>query len=226
MRGSSLITGIVILIISVGLATADYVLSERPHLLTLQEELPPPVPDVSASSSSSSSAGMISSSATSSSASMASSISGVVKKGVSTKKATGVDVDLVLAELQLIPQESHEADFLFINAPDRSLVKSAILLRNNDRAFHFSWMETSDVKTIFAALKQSLQEQFSGKVIDLVDETRTPENGPPVDYLSFIDPVLSAERIVFLRVRTRLYEIHVAENGDALLEKFVGELSK
>ncbi len=222
MRGSTLLTGIVILILCAGLATADYVLSEQPHINATQEEvIPPPPPDVQAASSSS-----VSSSVMSSDAMISSSKSDVVKKGVSTKKASNVSVEDILARLQLVPEKTGESGFLLLIAPDRSKVKTSVLLRNNDRAFLLSWIESDDVKTTFATLKQALQEQFSGKVTDLIDETRTSPNGPPVDYLSFMDPALSAEHIVFLRVRTRLYEIRIAENGQDVLEQLVAELSK
>lgn len=240
MRGNVVIAGIVILILCGGLAAADFVLTEGPHMIAMQnptDTLPlaelPSSSSSSSSSLSSSSSAMTSSSMASSeapvipenSSSTTGSTPGVVKKGVSTKKASGINVENVLAKLQLVTQETNEASFLLLTAPDKSKVKTYVLLRNNDRAFLFSWMESDDVKSIFAGLKQALQEQFSGKVTDLVDETRTPAGGPLVDYLTFVDPALSAERIVFLRVRTRLYELHVAENGDALLEQLIAELS-
>lgn len=160
------------------------------------------------------------------SSSVSSPISRVVKKGVSTKKASSVNIDDVLGRLQLVAQPTSQASFLLLIAPDKTAVKTAVLLRNNDRAFLLSWMDSDNVKSVFASLKQALQEQFSGKVTDLVDETRTPDNGPLVDYLSFLDPALSAERIVFLRVRTRLYEIHVAKNGEDLLGRLIEEMSR
>lgn len=227
MRGQPIIAGGVILILCAGFVAADYVLSEQPHIIAMQDEtvsLAPEIPTMSSgsiSSISSSSAMM-----PSSQSSIASSLPSVVKKGVSTKKASGINIDNVLTRLQLLSQPSSESSFLLLAAPDRSKVKTTILLRNNDRAFLFSWMESDDVKTVFASLKQALQEQFSGKVTDLIDETRTPETGPPVDYLSFTDPVLSAERIVFLRVRTRLYELHVAKNGEDIVNQLVAELSQ
>ncbi|MEQ1771939.1 MAG: hypothetical protein ABL879_19115 [Devosia sp.] len=198
------------------------------------DTLPPVVSSSSSSlpTLSSSSVAFTSSSAASSEApailesSSSSSKSGVVKKGVSTKKASGINVEEVLAKLQLVTQQTNEASFVQLTAPDASKVKTYVLLRNNDRAFLFSWMESDDVKSIFAGLKQALQEQFSGKVTDLIDETRSQAGGPPVDYLTFKDPALSAERIVFLRVRTRLYEIHIAANGEALVDQLVTELSK
>jgi len=221
MRTDVLLTGIVIMLIGVGLAGADYVLSEQPRMIAMQEENPVmPPPEIPASSSSS----LASSESLPTAAS--SSTPGVVKKGVSTKKAGGIDVNAVLEKLQLVSKETNEASFILLTVPDRAKVTTSVLLRNNDRAFLFSWMESDDVKILFAALKQTLQEQFSGRVTDLVDETRTPKNGAPVDYLSFIDPALSSERIVFLRIRNRLYELHVAENGDGLLPELVTELSQ
>lgn len=224
MRTDVLIAGIVIMLTGIGLAGADYILSEQPHMIVMQEETAPtPPPEVPVSSSSASSEVLPPASpplATSSST------PAVVKKGVSTKKASGIDVNAVLAKLQLVSKETNEASFILLTVPDRAKVKTSVLLRNNDRAFLLSWIKSDDVKVVFAALKQSLQEQFSGQVTELVDETRTPQNGAPVDYLSFIDPALSAERIVFLRIRNRLYELHVAENGDELLEQLVAELSK
>ena len=236
MRGRVLIVGIVITLLCCGLAAADYVLTESPRMIAENTVDTPPQVVSSSSSSvptlSSSSVALTSSSAASSEAlvilesSSSSSKSGVVKKGVSTKKASGINVEEVLAKLQLVTQQTNEASFVQLTAPDATKVKTYVLLRNNDRAFLFSWMESDDVKSIFAGLKQALQEQFSGKVTDLIDETRSQAGGPPVDYLTFIDPALSAERIVFLRVRTRLYEIHIAANGEALVDQLITELSK
>lgn len=221
MRGQDILTGVVILIVCGALAGADFVLSEQPRMVAVQDETDIQIPETPAvTSSSSSSASSVTASDASSSAA-----TGVVKKGTSTKKASGINVAEVLAKLYLIMQPTNEASFVLVTSPDRSKVQTSVLLRNNDRAFLISWMESDDVKTVFASLKQALQEQFSGKVTDLVDEIRTPTNGPPVDYLSFIDPALSSERIVFLRNRTRLYELHVAKNGEDLLEQLVAALS-
>jgi len=235
MRGQVLIAGVVILILCGGLAAADFLLTERPNIIAQEDTSDTPLSILPSSSSSISSSETVTPSSVASSnpsampersSSAVSSALGVVKKGVSTKKASGINVEDVLAKLQLVKQETNEASFLLLTAPDKTKVKTHVLLRNNDRAFLFSWIESDDVKSIFAGLKKALQEQFSGKVTDLVDETQTPTGGPLVDYLSFVDPALSAERIVFLRVRTRLYELHVAENGDAVLDQLVTELSK
>jgi hypothetical protein len=228
---STLLAGILILAIAGGLAGADFIVRERPRIIA--EQTPIDLPELPSSSSSSMMSSSVSSSADAASSSSSSAVSqtsssgpAVVKKGVSTKKAGGINIDTILAALQLIQKETGEASFLQFTVTDKSLVKTVVLLRNNDRAFLFSWIDSNDVKPIFAGLKEALQAEFSGKVSDLVDETRTSPNGPPVDYLSFLDPALSAERIVFIRVRTRLYEIHVAKNGEGLIDQLLAELSK
>lgn len=231
MQGQVVRAGAVILILCGVLAVTDYVVTERPRIVAVQDETPAAMPGISSTSSSlsssSSSAGNASVGMSSSeSFSTSSSLSRVVKKGVSTKKASGIAIDDIFSKLQLVAQPTSEASFLLLTAPDKTAVKTAVLLRNNDRAFLLSWLDSDNVKPIFASLKQALQEQFSGKVTDLVDETRTPDNGPLVDYLSFLDPALSAERIVFLRVRTRLYELHVAKNGEDLLGRLIEEMSR
>lgn len=234
MRGNTLIAGAVILLIAGGLFGADLWLKELPH----QKESGAAQSSSSSSKQSVPSEPVASSGATNSSAMPASSAipvtsSGsssseyhVVKKGVSTKKHAGVDVQSVLDRQQLITQETAEASFLSFVVADKSAVKTWVLLKNNDRAFLFSWIDNDDAKTIMSSLKQALSEQFSGKLTDLVDETRTQDSGPPVDVLSFTDPTLSPEKIMFLRVRTRLYEIHIAKNGSDALDALVAELSK
>ncbi len=222
MRSHTLIAGVIILVFCGVLAVTDFVLLEQPRIIAISEETTTPPNTVSMSSSSSSS-----SSTTPSEVMMnSSSAPNVVKKGVSTKKAQNMNIDDILAQLQLIIEKTNETSFMMLIAPEKSSVQTVVLLRNNDRAFLLSWMEHDNVKAVFASLKQALQEQFSGKVTNLIDETRTPANKPPVDYLSFTDPALSSERIVFLRIRTRLYELHIAKNGEDLLEQLVAELSK
>ncbi len=198
-----------------------------------EPDIAPPVAMTSSSAMSQSSA-MSEPSAISSSAMMSSAASSqmsssgprVVKKGQSTKKQSNVNVDNVLASLQLVARPTDEASLLALTVNDPSLVKTMALLRNNDRALLFAWAEGDQVKTILSAIKQALQDQFSGKLSGLVDETRTQENGPPYDILSFTDPAISTERIIFLRVRNRLYEIHVAANGADVVDALLAALTK
>lgn len=223
--GATLIVGLVIALLASGLGVADYMLQEQENpLYPVAEEIPPDF-QVGASSSSSSS---VDSSAPPSIPSTASSSSHptVIKKGTSTKKQTGVIVGDIFDRLGLTAQATTESSFLEALASANAGVQVVALLKDNDRAFLFSWLEHDEVKSMFSSLKQALQERFSGKVTDLIDETRSSADGPPVDVLSFFDPSLSAEKIFFLRVRNRLYEIHVAKNGEGVLGQLVEELSK
>lgn len=149
----------------------------------------------------------------------------VVKKGVSTKKRSSIDIPTTLASLQLQTSSTSEKSLLSLNAQGAK-VETTVLLFNNDRAALFSWIESDDVKTIFSSLKQTLQEQFSPQLTGLTDTTQTPQNGPPVDILSFKDPAISPEVVLFIRVRNRLYEFHIAEKGSEVISRLIGELSK
>lgn len=228
MQRPTLAAGVLLVIVLIGFGAADYWFKEHPTLEYAQE-IPSPIPLEPTTQSSSS----VSSDSSASSVSLiplssASSSSGlrVIKKGTSTKKQIGVNVDEVIMRLGLTKQETTETGFLALATQYSAKAQTTVLLWNDDRAFLFSWIENDDVKTIFGNLKQALQEQFSGKLTDLKDETLTAPNGPTVNVLSFFDPALSAERLIFLRVRTRLYEIHVAKNGESLVDRFVAELSK
>ncbi len=148
-----------------------------------------------------------------------------VKKGTSTKKRQSVNVDDVFQRLQLIKKDTTELSLIHL-MNDSPAVKTVVLLRNNDRALLFSWIESDEVKDLFSNLKRALQEQFSGQLKDLIDETRTSASGSPIDTLSFIDPAISKEKIVFLRIRNRLYEIHIAKNGEDVLDMLTEELAK
>lgn len=208
MRHSAFAVGIILAFAGIGVAGADYVLKERPHDIAMQQQNP----DTTGT--------------TTSEAMMSSSASSMfVKKGVSTKKSSGVDVPTALASLQLVPTQTSETGLLGLSVQGGS-VQTMVLLLNNDRAALFSWIQDDDVKTIFNGLKQALQEQFSPKLSGLVDETVTQDKGPIVDILSFTDPAISAEKVVFLRVRTRLYEVHITPKSEATMQRLIEELKK
>lgn len=149
----------------------------------------------------------------------------VVKKGVSTKKKNSVDIPSLLVSHQFIVTQSGEASLLQ-RIEQGTNVQTVVLLQNNDRIALFSWIESDNTKAIFASLKQALQEQFSPKVTGLIDQTLVSDNGPPVDMLSFFDPAISPEKVIFIRVRDRLYEFHVAESGTDPIGALIAELSK
>lgn len=217
MQPSSVIAGIVLILIAGGLMTADLVVREVPQQdsdIVLMEPDPIPVAEPIIAPSSEASASSSSSSRR------------VVQKGVSTKKAQGQSVEEILKKLDLIAEDTTEKSFLTFLVPEKSNVQTSILLKNNDRAFLFSWVEDDNIKPLFNGLKQALSEQFSAKLTDLIDITKTSDAGPIVDILSFFDPEMSPEKITFLRIRNRLYEIHTAANGTNTLDALIEALSQ
>lgn len=148
-----------------------------------------------------------------------------VKKGMSMKKKSSVRVDDVIQKLGLSSVQTSERSLLSI-AVTTVPVQTSVLLLRGDRALLLSWIESDDVKDIMTNLKKSLQDQFSVQVSDLLDETRQVPNGPPMDVLRFLDPAISSEEIYILRVRNRLYEIHVAKNGADVLGQLMEEFGK
>ncbi len=243
MTNSALRIGAALVLIVVTIGLADYFIKERPGELPVSEEIAVPVLEESqeeamASSSSSTSERVPEptilptetvpepeTEAPITETSASSSSRRIVKKGVSTKKKSGIDVPATLASLQLIVTPANENSLLSFSAQGAK-VETMVLLFNNDRAALFSWIESDDVKTIFSSLKQALQEQFSPELTGLTDTTQTPPNSPPVDILSFKDPAISPEVVLFIRVRNRLYEFHIAETGSEVISRLIGELSK
>jgi hypothetical protein len=81
-------------------------------------------------------------------------------------------------------------------------------------------MRSADVKTIFTNLRKSLRISFSPDLKDVIDETQSEPGKPPRDVLSFLDPAIAPDRLLFVRIRQRLYEFHVTAGS----EKDVNEL--
>ena len=136
-----------------------------------------------------------------------------------TRKQTGVDVGSILAEQKFEIESLSESIFLAKIVPPEDGIKvtGAILLKDGDRAGVLAWVDSPQVKLYFMALKEALHQSFTTAVKDLVDETQRRENKPIRNFLSVLDTGISEERIVFVRVRERLYEMHIAEGRDDLM---------
>jgi hypothetical protein len=130
-----------------------------------------------------------------------------------------VNVSRILGEQKFEIQALSEPIFLarIIPPEDGIKVTGAILLKDGDRAGLLAWSDSPNVKLYFMALKEALHKSFSPAVKDLVDETQRQEGKPVRNFLSFLDTGISEERIVFVRVRERLYEMHIAEGRDELM---------
>lgn len=105
-------------------------------------------------------------------------------------------------------------------------VESKALLLDNDRAGAIAWVSSPDVKKHYLVLKEALHSAFTPEVQDLLDETQRRENHPTRNLLTFYDPGLLPERVVFVRVRERLYEFHVAEGASDEIFNLIEDLTK
>lgn len=110
--------------------------------------------------------------------------------------------------------------------PELASTEKLILLKDGDRAGVMAWVDSSQVKIFFLALKEALHTTFSAEVQDLVDETQQRAGKPTRNLLTFRDPEISEERVVFIRIRKRLYEFHVADGMDQTIFELVETLTE
>ena len=129
-------------------------------------------------------------------------------------KQSGPNVREVLQALGLEQSTTQDVSIIRRVIPEEINVQTTVLLKDGDRIGMISWAETPLVKTYFLALKEALHTSFTAQMTDLVDETQRPEGKPVRNFLTFLDPGLSPERLVFIRVRERMYEFHIAEGKD------------
>jgi len=105
-------------------------------------------------------------------------------------------------------------------------VTSKVLLQDGDRAGVISWVQSPDVKRHYLSLKDLLHASFTTKVKDLIDETQRREGHPVRNLLTFFDAGLLPERVVFIRVRERLLEFHIAEGKADVMFDVIEELTQ
>lgn len=141
-------------------------------------------------------------------------------------KNNGPTVGEVLKSLGIETASPSTESLLMRVAGETGKVQSMVLLKDNDRIASLSWMESPDVKRTFSALKDALHSSFSASVTDLTDEVRTAPDRPVSNFLTFRDPGIDPERLVFLRVRERLYELHVTDGKEADVNTLLEALSK
>ncbi len=208
VNSKTIVTGLALTVVLAAVGGADYWFKERPNVVAVQ---PADQPVATGSGTVQSSTGLSSSRR-------------VVKKG--TQKKEFETVEQILARTNFTLQESREVSLLRFGTTAGDRTREGVLLQNNDRAALFAWVDDADVKTLYLDLKQGLQKSFSPQVRDLSDEHLVPDNGAPMDVLSFTDPAISPEKIILVRVRTRIYEFHVAPGKEAQIQSLILELAK
>lgn len=146
------------------------------------------------------------------------------RTGMSKKRSPNVPE--VLTAQGFVTQEANEPLFLPQVITDQNiLIQTGILLKDGDRAGVIAWTETQNVKLYFRALKEALHSYFTPAISDLIDETQRIPGLPPRNFLTFLDPGISEERIVFIRIRDRLYEAHIAKGKEEVMFGLLDALS-
>lgn len=148
----------------------------------------------------------------------------VQENGVKPERSP--DVTIVLNDAKVTMQETGEKSLLARIVPETVPIHTSVLIGENDRLALFSYVESPDVRAYFFGLKDALQASFSAQVKDLIDITETPEGHPTRNTLSFLDPALSEEKLLFLRVRNRLYEFHIANGKEGAVQTLVTKLAE
>ncbi|TSC96740.1 MAG: hypothetical protein Greene101449_1403, partial [Candidatus Peregrinibacteria bacterium Greene1014_49] len=218
-----LLTSLGIIALMIALGTADAILIEG----GLPKAVLPDEPYAQAQPEASSASSVIESQPATSNQQSSSTGEDSSSAVVGVKKAMGPDVLLTLTTLGFEIEASDELTILRTVIPAQEAeVPTYALLLNGDRSGLIAWTESPKVKNYFLALKEALHASFSTRVQDLLDETQRLPGHPPRNFLTFLDEGLSPERLVFLRVRERLYEIRIAEGYDEAMFGLVEELTQ
>ena len=142
------------------------------------------------------------------------------------RKAQGPDVLEALVRGGFTFQDTKEKMILRDIIPEDTTLETHVLLLDGDRAGAIAWVSSPQVKKFYLVLKEALHSAFTAEVQDLLDETQRREGRPTRNLLTFFDPGLSSERVVFIRVRERLYEFRVAEGASEAIFDLIEDLTK
>ncbi len=140
------------------------------------------------------------------------------------RKQTGPNVKTALEADGFTTTSTNDLSFL-AQIGSGAQIDALAVLKDGDRAGSVTWIDSPKVKNYFIALKEALLTAFSPEMTDLKDETLRSDNGPVRNYLTFLDPSLSTERLVFVRVRERLYEFHVVIGKEEVMNTLIQSLT-
>lgn len=119
-----------------------------------------------------------------------------------------------------------EQQLLGAVVPNGTVLSSRVLLLRNDRAATVAWVDSPNVTSYFTELRKVLRPVFSPQLRDLIDESQ-PEHGKAArDVLSFSDPAIHSDRLLFVQVRNRLYEFHVSPGSEAPVDDLLDALTE
>ena len=139
---------------------------------------------------------------------------------------SGPDVAKMITSLGFSAEATTEMSLIEQVVGDKATVEGVRILENDDRAGSITWVQSPHVKIFFIALKEALLPAFSTNVRDLSDTTESLPGSPVRNVLTFLDPSLSEERTTFVRVRSRLYEFHIAAGKEEAMQKIIDGLTR
>lgn len=148
----------------------------------------------------------------------------VVETGVSRQRDP--DVFGALQALQITTSPTEQRSLLSRIVPEQVPLTSRVLFQNNEGIGFFAYVQSADVRAYFTALKDALHQSFSKDVRDLVDTMEAPTDHPVRNILSFVDPALSDDKIILVRVRERLYEFHVPLEKEPIILSLIDKLTE
>ena len=148
------------------------------------------------------------------------------KKNQKAETAKAPNILEILVSEQYKFQHSDEQNLLSMIIKDGTTVQSRALIKNSDRAGFVAWAESPKVKIYFLSLKEALHVSFTPQGKDLIDETQKREGRAERNLLSFYDPGIGEERLVFVRVRNRLFEFHLAKNHEDEMFDMIEKLTE
>lgn len=147
--------------------------------------------------------------------------------GIAVMKAESPDVRATIDGIEAFTVQATTEPTLLENVvPAGAPLERIALLHNGEYAGTLTWITSTDVKTIFIELKEALLPSFTPAVTGLTDETFQEPGLPVRNRLAFRDPGLGQDAFILLRVRDRLYEVHVAQGKEADMEELVNALSQ
>ncbi|MBU0767021.1 hypothetical protein KKF55_04575 [Patescibacteria group bacterium] len=142
-----------------------------------------------------------------------------------TEQTYGPNILETIVAQRLTFEKTGESSLIERIITDGTTVESRTLIKDGDRIGLAAWAESPRVKVYFLALKEALHTSFSPNVQDLIDETQREPGRPIQNLLTFFDPAISEDRLVFVRVRERLFEFHIAKGKDDMLFELIENLT-
>lgn len=151
-----------------------------------------------------------------------------------SKDTRNVDLISIAREnnFAVAPVSRNEKNHLRGIVPEGSVLRSIVILKKDDdlsadldRVASAFWFRSPNADVLFKTLKSQVFDLLTDEVFDLVDETLRHEGYSEIEMLGFSDPGVFEDRIVFVRIRDELYEFHVGEGREEVVNGLILEIA-